>query len=307
MIQRRDFLKNSAAAALGSLVFSKTNAAFFKNEMHPVGLQLYTLFNVIDDDVEGTLKKVAAIGYKEIESAFSKKGGYYGMNSKAFASMVTDLGMSWKSHHVLGAPFKLPANYKPPTDAEGKPIKFPPMRNLKENMQELVDEIAEAGIPYLVCANTPVETSDEIKSSIEVLSKTGEACKKSRIQFAYHNHDMEFHEVEGKKPYDLILSQTNADEVKMELDLCWVTKAGVDPVELFKQHPGRFPLWHVKDIDKELKGPQPVGTGIVDFKRIFANAEIAGMKHFFVEHDMPADPFASITTSFQNLEKMLQA
>ena len=75
----------------------------------------------------------------------------------------------------------------------------------------------------------------------------------------------------------------------MELDLCWVTKAGVDPVELFKQHPGRFPLWHVKDIDKDLKGPQPVGPGIVDFKRIFANAQTAGMQHFFVEHDMPAD------------------
>src|SRR5678810_953013 len=101
MLKRRKFLKKSGAAALGSLLFSGTNASFFKREMHPVGLQLYTLFNVIDDDVEGTLKKVASIGYKEIESAFSKKGGYYGMSSKAFAAMASDLGMSWKSHHVL--------------------------------------------------------------------------------------------------------------------------------------------------------------------------------------------------------------
>jgi sugar phosphate isomerase/epimerase len=221
--------------------------------------------------------------------------------------MVNDLGMSWKSHHVLGAPFKLPAGTKPPTDAEGKPIKFPPMRNLKENMQELVDEVAEGGVPYLVCANTPVETLDEIKSSIEVLNKTGEACKKAGIQFAYHNHDREFYKVEEQVPYHLILSQTDADKVKMELDLCWVTKAGVDPVELFKQHPGRFPLWHVKDIDKDMKGPQPVGTGIIDFKRIFVNSGTAGMQHFFVEHDMPADPFASITTSYNNLQKILQA
>ena len=307
MIKRRDFLRTSGAAALGSLLFSKTNAAFFKAGMHPVGLQLYTLFNIIDSDVEGTLKKVAAIGYREIESAFSKKGGYYGMNAKAFAALLTNLGMSWKSHHVLGAPFKLPADAKPPTDAEGKPIKFPAMRNLKDNMQELVDEVAEGGVPYLVCASTPIETMDEIKASIEVLNKTGDACKKAGIQFAYHNHDKEFHEVDGQVPYHMMLAQTDADKVKMELDLCWVTKAGVDPVELFKQHPGRFPLWHVKDIDKDLKGPQPVGTGIVDFKRIFASAETAGMQHFFVEHDMPADAFASITTSYQNLQKLLPA
>src|SRR5258706_15983188 len=119
MLKRRDFLKNSRTLALGGLLLPKTSSALFEKSKHPIGLQLYTLFNVIDDDVEGTLKKVAGIGYKELESAFSKKGGYYGMNAKAFASMVNDLGMSWKSHHVLGAPFKLPAGMKPPTDAEG--------------------------------------------------------------------------------------------------------------------------------------------------------------------------------------------
>ena len=137
------------------------------------------------------------------------------------------------------------------------------------------------------------------------MNKSAEACKKAGITFAYHNHDAEFKEVEGKIPYHLLLTETNPDLLKMELDLCWVTKAGVDPVELFRNHPGRFSLWHVKDIDKELKGPLPVGTGIIDFKRIFANAELAGMKHFFVEHDMPADPFASITTSINNLKNIL--
>ena len=91
----------------------------------------------------------------------------------------------------------------------------------------------------------------------------------------------------------------------MELDLAWATKAKQDPVELFKLHPGRYPLWHVKDLDKNTMQPTEVGMGIVDFKRIFANAETAGMKHFFVEHDMPADPFASITTSYNNLNKIL--
>ncbi len=305
MLKRREFLKYGGAAALAGLAVSKSSAAFFENEMHPAGLQLFTLFNVIDDDVAGNLKKVADIGYKEVESAFSKKGGYYGMKPKEFAALCSSLGLSWKSHHVLGAPFKLPLGTKMPTTPDGKPMVIPPMRNLKDNMQQLVDEAVEGGIPYLVCANTPTDTLDTIKSSIEVLNKTGEACKKAGITFCYHNHDMEFKEVEGQIPYHMLLSQTNADIMKMELDLCWVTKAGVDPVELFTKHPGRFPLWHVKDIDKDFKGPLPVGTGIIDFKRIFANADTAGMQHFFVEHDMPADPFGSITTSFNNLKTIL--
>ena len=195
MIKRRDFLKQTGAAALGSVLLSEELSKIFFKGRYPVGLQLFTFFNQIDEDVPGTLKKIAAVGYKEIESAFSKKGGYYGMKAKEFSKLVTDLGMSWKSHHVLGAPFKMPANAKPITDANGNPIKFPPMKNLKENMQELVDEIAEAGIPYLVCANTPTKTPDEIKSSIEVLNKTGEACKKANIILAYHNHTEEFEKI----------------------------------------------------------------------------------------------------------------
>ena len=308
MYNRRKFLKNSSAAALATMILSdKATASFFGNKaIRPVGLQLFTFFSEIDNDVEGTLKKIAAIGYKEIESAFSKKGGFYGMKPKELAKLVSDVGMSWKSHHVLGAPFKMPANAKPITDANGNPIKFPPMRNLKENMQELVDEVAEAGIPYLVCANIPTKTSDDVKSSIEILNKTGDACKKANMTLAYHNHTEEFEKPEGatETAYESFLSQLSPD-IKMELDLCWATKAGVDPVELFKKHPGRFELWHVKDLDKDKNGPAPVGEGIIDFKRIFVNADVAGMKHFFVEHDMPKDAYASITTSYNNLKKIM--
>lgn len=307
MYNRRNFLKNSSAAALGSLLLPRPANAFFapKAETRPVGLQLYTLFNVIDNDVQGTLKKVADIGYKEIESAFSKKGGYYGMKPKEFALMIKDMGMSWQSHHVVGAPFKLPPAAKLPTAPDGKPMVIPAMKNLRDNYQEIIDELAEVGLPYLVCASTPISTLDEVKSSIAVLNKASEAAKKAGILMAYHNHDREFKTVDGKVPYHLLLTETDADTLKMELDLCWVTKAGVDPVDLFKKNPGRFHLWHTKDIDKNFTGPQPVGTGIVDFKRIFANAELAGMKHFFVEHDNPSDPFASIATSINNLKKIL--
>jgi len=308
MQNRRKFIKNSGAAALATMLLSeKATASFFGNKtVRPLGLQLFTFFNQIDDDVEGTLKKIAAIGYKEIESALSKKGGYYGMKPKEFSKMVSDVGMSWQSHHVLGAPFKMPANAKPILDAKGNSVTFPPMRNLKENMQELVDEIAQAGIPYMVCANIPTKTSDDVKNSIDILSKTGEACKKANIILAYHNHTEEFEKPEGatQTAYDMFLSQLSPD-IKMELDLCWAVKAGVDPVELFKKNPGRFHLWHVKDLSKDKTDPAPVGEGIIDFKPIFANADVAGAKHFFVEHDMPKDAYASITTSYNNLQKIM--
>src|SRR3954471_1667002 len=181
MQNRRKFLKNSGAAAFAAMLLSdKATASFFTNKaVRPMGLQLFTFFNQIDDDVQGTLKKIAAIGYKEIESAFSKKGRYYGMKPKEFSKIVSDLGMSWQSHHVLGAPFKMPANAKPMLDEKGYPVKFPPTRNLTENMQELVDEVAEGGVPYLVCANISTKAADEVEKAIEVLNKTGEACKKA--------------------------------------------------------------------------------------------------------------------------------
>ncbi|HVM89990.1 MAG TPA: sugar phosphate isomerase/epimerase [Puia sp.] len=301
-MHRRNFIMKSGAAALGAVLLAdNTNAAFFKAH-HAVGLQLFTFFTSIDDDVTGTLKKIAGVGYREIESAFSKKGGYYGMKPKEFSKMLDGMGLSWKSHHVLGAPFKLPPGTKMPADANGNPIKIPPMRNLKDNMQELVDEAAEGGVEFLVCANTPTNSLDEIKSSVEVLNKTDEACRKAGIGFAYHNHDMEFHEVEGKIPYEIFLSET---KMKMELDLAWATKGGKDPVELFRQHPGRFPLWHVKDLDEKRESILPVGSGTIDYKRIFAAASSAGMKHFFVEHDMPKDALASITASYKYLTKVL--
>ncbi len=301
MLNRRKFLAGTGAAALSALLLPKAASAFFAEAgEHPLGLQLFTLFNSIDADVKGNLKKVADIGFKEIESAFSKQPGYYGMKPKEFASFCTDLGLSWKSHHVLGAPFKLPKGMKMPAG-----MTLPPhMANLQDDMQSLVDQAAEGGIPYLVCANIPTGTLDEIKSSVDILNKTGEACKKVNIQLCYHNHDMEFKQVEGKIPYQLLLSDTQADLVKMELDLAWATKAGVDPVELFNAHPGRFPLLHVKDISKDFKTLEPVGEGVVDFKRILANVKVAGTKHYFVEHDMPQDAFASIATSYKNLRAM---
>jgi sugar phosphate isomerase/epimerase len=204
----------------------------------------------------------------------------------------------------MGAPYKPPPGAKMPEGPDGKPISLPPMRSLRDNMQELVDEAAEGGVEYLVCASTPINSLDDVKSSIEILNLTDEACKKAGVTFAFHNHDAEFRAVEGQIPYEMFLSQT---KIKMELDLAWATKGGKDPLELFKQHPGRFPLWHVKDLDKEMKTVLPAGEGVIDFKRLFDGASASGMKHFFIEHDMPKDALASIKTSYNYISKLLTA
>lgn len=305
MLNRRTFLKRGAAVSAGAVAFSQSWAHFFTLQAMPApGLQLFTFFNVIDQDVKGTLQKIADIGYKNIESAFSRKGGYYGMKPKEFGSMLKDMGMSWKSHHVLGAPFKMPPNAKSPVGADGKPITLPQIKNLRDNYQELVDEAAEGGVTYLVCASTPIGTLDEVKSSIAVMNKAAEAAHKAGLQFAYHNHDAEFYKVEGVVPYELFLSETDPGKVKMELDLAWAVKGGSDPVALFQKYPGRFPLWHVKDLDAERKTILPLGEGTIDFQRIFKAASASGMNYYFIEHDMPKDAFASITSSMKALKKL---
>lgn len=303
---RRNFLKGAGALALSTAALSGSAASLLSfKDKHAVGIQLFTFFNVMDADIKGTLSKISAVGYKEIESAFSKLGGYYGMKPKEFKAMVNGEGLAWRSHHVLGAPFKMPVGMKMPTTPDGKPMVLPPMLNLRDNMQQLVDEAAEGGVTYLVCANAPINTLDDIKSSIAILQKTGAAAKKAGLQFCYHNHDAEFHNIEGKIPYDLMLAETDAAAVKFELDLAWAIKGGKNPVEMFKQHPGRFPLWHVKDLDAARETILPVGSGTIDFKPIFAAAKSAGMQHFFVEHDMPKDPFASMASSFAYIQKNL--
>lgn len=309
MNTRRKFLKNTAAMTLGGLLLNNdllAKAMLNKNALPGVGLQLYTLFGVLDEDVPGNLKKIADIGYTEIESAFSKKGGFYGMKPKEFASMLNGMGMHWRSHHVLGAPFKLPPGAKMPAGADGKPMVIPPMKNLRDDYQELVDQAAEGGVQYLVCANTPIGSLDEIRSSIDTLNRSAEAAKKAGLLFAYHNHDAEFRTVDGVVPYDLILSETDKDLVKMELDLGWTLKAGKDPVALFAQHPDRFHLWHVKDMDAKFEHILEVGKGNFDFKRIFDHAADSGMRYFFIEQDGAPKPFENITTSYQNIKNILK-
>jgi sugar phosphate isomerase/epimerase len=156
-MKRRLFIQNSLATLGGLALAQSVAGSVFKNSPapHPIGIQLFTVMNELDADLTGTLKKIASLGYKEIESAFSMKGGYYGLKPKEFASLVKDLGLSWKSHHVLGAPFVPPPDMKLPES-------FSKMVTLKDGHQQLVDEAVEGGFQYLVCANTPIGTTEEI-------------------------------------------------------------------------------------------------------------------------------------------------
>ncbi len=313
-MQRRQFLQTSTLAAAGLMLARSAAAGIltFKTSLPPAGLQLYTLGDMMTKDAKGTLEKLAAIGYKEVESAGSQKGNFYGYKPKELAAMIKAAGMTWRSAHVGGAAYSKEGLMKMAKNAEDsarmdkiwdRMKDMPKSLNLKENHQELADAAAEGGIGYLVCSSIPVSTLDELKSAVDVFNKAGEACKKAGVQFAYHNHTSEFDEVEGHRPFDYILTNTDKNLVKMELDLAWATKAKQDPVALFKMHPGRFPLWHVKDLDKTTMNPAEVGTGVVDFKHVFENAKESGMQYYFVEQDGAPKPIENVTNSFNYLKK----
>ncbi len=315
-MKRRNFIQSGTLAAASLLLGRSAMAGTlsYKKKFPSAGLQLYTLGDLMTTDPKGTLEKLAAIGYKELESAGSQKGNFYGFKPKELAAMIKDAGMTWRSAHVGGAAFSMSQIMKMAKTAEDSArIKkymermkdMPKSLNLQENSQELADAAAEGGIGYLVCSSIPVSTLDEIKKAVDVFSKAGEACKKAGVQFAYHNHTSEFDDVEGHRPFDYILNNTDKDLVKMELDLAWATKAKQDPVALFKLHPGRYPLWHAKDLDKATMNPAEAGTGVVDFKRIFDNAKESGMKYFFVEQDGAPQPLQNVTNSYNYLYKLL--
>ena len=226
-----------------------------------------------------------------MESAAGSKGHYYGLRPKEFAKMLTDMGLKLRSSHVM-------------VGATGPRTA---VQTLQHDMQQLVDMAAESGQSYLTCAYLMPEerkTIDQYKRYAELFNKADEACRKAGLTFAYHNHDFEFEKLDGQVPYNLLLAQT---KIKMELDLYWAVKSGNDPVALFKKYPGRFEMWHVKDMDKtERKFFTEVGNGTIDFKKIFAAAPTAGLKYYFVEQDQtPGDPLLSITTSYRNLNKIL--
>ena len=285
MTSRREFIRSTSMLAAGALI----TPSVFDFKQKYIGLQLYTVRDAMQKDPAGTLAEVAAMGYNSLEGAtYTGTQNFYGMEAKDFAALLKKNKLVMpSSHYRLGE-----------EKTNGQDVKG----TILHDWDKAVEDAKTVGIKYMVCAFlSPEERGDldHYKYIAEQLNKAGERCKQSGIQLCYHNHDFEFAAQDGKLPYDILINDTDPNLVKMEMDIYWVEKAGKDPVSLINQHPGRFPLWHVKDMDNTSdKAFTEVGNGTINFKRIFAQANKAGLKYFFVEQDKtPGSPFDSIKKS----------
>ncbi len=281
MANRRDFLKTTAAFTAATMIFPMAACA---PEKKVIGLQLYTVRDKIQQDLKGTLEKLAKIGYNSVEAAgySAADGTFYGMELKPFIELLNGLGMPLNSSHTV---FEL------------------------DSAEKVIADAAEAGAKYIIYPYL----SDQFRTNLDgwkatagKFNKMGEIAKKNGIKFGYHNHAFEFEKMEDQIPFDLLLNETDPSLVTFELDLYWITRGGFDPIDYFKKFPGRFQLWHVKDMVKtDDMFFAPVGSGRMDFARIFAEKETAGMEYFFVEQDSfkDLDPMESVELSFNYLNQ----
>jgi sugar phosphate isomerase/epimerase len=284
MITRRSFIKTSAVLSAGLLMAPN----LFAYDKKYIGLQLYTVRDAMAKDPAGSLARVAQIGYTSVEGTYSGPGQFFSVNTKDFAGMLKSSGLIMPScHYRLGEEL-----------VNGKQQ----AGTILNGWEKAVDDAAEIGLKYMVCAylsDAERGTLDHYKKVADDFNKAAEVCKKAGIQFTYHNHDFEFIQQDGKYPYEILLNNTDKDLVKMEMDMYWMTKANQNPGKMINEHPGRFPLWHIKDMDKTAdRSFTEVGNGTINFKEIFTHANKAGLQYFFVEEDKcPGDPFDSITSS----------
>jgi len=279
MTDRRDFITALGAAALAPALPPLASSRYPRTRLRKldrIGLQLYTVRHQMEKDFEGTIARVAATGYREVEFA-----GYFGRSPRDVRTLLDHHGLAAPSSHVSLAP---------------------------DQWRAALDAAPVVGHRYLVIAWIPPEqrrTLDDYKGAAERLNRAATEAKAAGLQFAYHNHDFEFQPLDGKLPYDVLLAETDPKLVQLEMDLYWITKGGQDPLAYFERWPGRFPMVHVKDS----AGPPnhrmvEVGAGKIEFKKIFAHSDQAGIRHYFVEHDEPADPFASIRASCEYLKRL---
>lgn len=278
MQTRKQFLANTAIFTAGSLLFPSLAEARTRRVKN-VGVQLYTFRNEMAADARGTLQKIAALGYKQIETARSAKGHYYGLTAKEMKIVCSNLGMTLSSGHV----------------------------HMDEKWKQTIAEAVESGQEYLICSTMPStgQTIDNYKRVAEQFNKAGEECKSSGIKFGYHNHEYEFEMQDGKTLYDVLLENTQADLVHMEMDLGWVVAAGKNPLDYFKNYPGRFPLWHLKDMDLVKKHSVEFGKGGLNILAMLKNAKVSGLKVMFVEQEEYAvGPFESMKENMGYLKKI---
>lgn len=276
-ISRNEFLWKSAALAVGTSLIP--SLSFSQPRVRHFGVQLYTFRDEMATDARGTLEKIANLGIREIESARSRKGHYYGLTPREMKDACTDLGMKLVSGHV----------------------------HLDDQWNSTVEEAVASGQSYLICSSLPSrgQTLDNYKKVAEAFNKAGETCREAGLKFGYHNHDYEFESDQGQVLYEVLLKETDPELVHMELDLGWVVASGFDPADYFSRYPGRFPLWHLKDMDLEEKKSTEFGKGGLDLADIMARQKESGVKHIFIEQEeYSSTPFESMQHNMAFLKKL---
>jgi sugar phosphate isomerase/epimerase len=249
-----------------------------RERLERVGLQLYTVRDALARDFEGTLARVAAIGYRDVEFA-----GYAGRRPEAVSAALERHGLKAPAAHI-------------------------PLDTLRNQWGATVDAAHVIDHDYIVVPwldEKERRTVVQYERLADELNRLGRAARQADLRLSYHNHDFEFTPIDGRIPYDILLDRTDPENVGFEMDLYWITKAGHDPVEYFDRYPGRFPTVHVKDsTGAPANRITEVGRGTIDFRRIFARRKEAGIQYAFVEHDNPTDAFASIKTSYDYISRL---
>ena len=254
------------------------------------GLALYTLRDAMAEDAKGTLETVATDGYLNIEAAGYDNGLFYNMTPADFKTFTESINLHPVSTHQGAVTL--------------------------ENADQMIADVKTAGFEYFVVPVPPMGmfTFDAeartmgmdgtAKELTDILTTLGKKCKEQGLKLLYHNHDFEYKEnAEGIVPIEYMLENTDPEFVNFQMDLYWVTKAGADPVAYFEKYPGRFKLWHVKDMDDQGRFA-PVGEGTIDFAKILANKDKSGMEYYFVEQDQTFNhtPLEAIKISHKGLE-----
>jgi len=291
---RRDFIKNTTMLSATALVVNPLDWEFGpKVDLTNIGVQLYTVRTEMENDPLGTLKQIKAIGYNHVESAGYGARKFYGQTKENFKMILRDLGLEMYSGHTM-------TGFNAAKDSY----------NMSNNWEAVCEDAAFVGQKYIACGwffPDERKTIDDYKKHADLFNKCGQKAKEYGLQFCHHNHDFEFFPIDGIIPYDILLTETDKNLVKFEVDHYWTRKANVDTKKLIKKNQGRFPLFHIKDMDNTPeKSFAPVGTGIIDWKQVFKLAPKAGLDLFFVEQDTctKMTPLESIKVSFDNLRKL---
>ncbi|SFB58727.1 Sugar phosphate isomerase/epimerase [Amycolatopsis marina] len=233
-----------------------------------IGIQLYTLRNDLQADLEGTLEALADIGYRNVELA-----GTYGRSVREFRGLLDRYGLRAVSAHV---------------GFDGADV------------DALIADAKVLGYHYADCAWANYDSIGEWRDFADRLDKAGKAFRKAGIKYGYHNHAHEFRKIDGVRPFDVISQVTSRHNVHFEYDLYWLVDGGIDPVEQYYREFGRVRQFHVKDRKPE-GGFADLGTGTIDFGRIFRDTRRGHVSHFIVEHDQPTNALRTAEVGYDYL------